>query len=124
MDLDKIALMNMLDARMKYGAARQEALSQNIANADTPDYKRRDVDKPSFKGMVKTSMLNLETTSPNHISGTNSSTAFSSYSTEDKVELDMEAIELMKNGADFARASTTYKKMLSLFRTAVGGGNQ
>ena len=120
MDLNKIGIMDMLQNKMKYHAAKQEVISQNIANVDIPGYKRKDITEPSFKGMVKSSMLNLNVTDPKHISGVNSSPFFTSHDTSDTVELDMEAIEMMKNNQDFASASTTYKKMVSLMRTAVG----
>lgn len=121
MDLDKIALTSMLQTKMKYDAARQDAISQNIANVDTPGYNRKEVTKPDFKNMVKTHMLGLETTNPQHISGTNSSSSsYAPYSTDDKVEIDMEAIEMMKNNADFSKTSTTYRKILSLIKEAIG----
>ncbi len=122
MDLDKIALMNMLQAKMKYNSARQEVIAENIAGADVPGYKRKDIQKPDFKDMVKSSMVSLETTNPKHIAGTNSVSNAVTYETESDVELDMEAIELMKNNGDFAKAATTYKKMLALMREAIDGG--
>ncbi len=120
MDLDKIPTMNMLQAKMKYGAARQEAIVGNIANVDTPGYKRKDIDKPSFDGMVKSSMLALNTTNSGHISGIDSSSSYVAHATDDKVEIDMEAIEMMKNNSEFSKTTTTYKKMLSLLREAIG----
>ena len=121
MDLNNISVMNMLQQNMKYSASRQAVISQNIANVDTPEYRRRDIAKPNFKGMVKNSMLSLETTNGMHISGINSASDIVPYATEDKVELDMEAFEMMKNNSDFAKASATYKKMMSLLKEAVSG---
>lgn len=123
MDLNNLSVMNMLQQKMQYNAARQNVISQNIANVDTPDYRRRDVVKPSFKGMVKNSMLSLETTNGMHISGINSASNIVPYATEDKVELDMEAFEMMKNNNEFAQASAAYKKMIALLREAVGGSS-
>jgi flagellar basal-body rod protein FlgB len=119
MDIDKIEMMNMLQNRMKYDANRQKALAENIANVDTPGYFRKDVTKPSFKGMVQSSMLGLNTTNSKHISGSDSSSQYAEYTTRDKVEIDMEALELSKNSADFAQSAATYKKMLSLIRAAI-----
>jgi flagellar basal-body rod protein FlgB len=53
-------------------AARQELLASNIANADTPNYKARDIDFASaLQGAVAGSSGNLplNTTSPRHLSG-------------------------------------------------------
>jgi flagellar basal-body rod protein FlgB len=120
MDLDKIQLMSMLATKMKYGSARQDAISQNIANVDTPGYKRQDIAKPDFKGMVQSSMLKLETTDPQHLSGNSSASTFKPYTTNDNVELDMEAIELMKNNSEFSKTTTTMKKFLALINEALG----
>lgn len=54
-------------------AARQELLASNIANADTPNYKAKDIDFASaLQGAMsgKTAKLPLAATSPNHWSGT------------------------------------------------------
>jgi flagellar basal-body rod protein FlgB len=123
MDLNNLSVMNMLQNKMQYNTARQNVISQNIANVDTPEYRRRDIAKPSFKGMVKNSMLSLETTNGMHISGINSASNLVPYATEDKVELDMEAFEMMKNNSEFAQASATYKKMIGLLKEAVGGSS-
>jgi flagellar basal-body rod protein FlgB len=53
-------------------AARQELLASNIANADTPNYKARDIDFASaLQGALSgnTAKLPLTTTAPNHSGG-------------------------------------------------------
>lgn len=124
MDLDKITLISMLQEKMKYQAARQEVISQNIANVDTPDYTRKDIAKPNFGEMVKSNMVSLSVTNPSHIGGTNSASNYTGISSGNEVELDMEALELMKNSNEFAKASSTYKKILSLFRLAIDGSGR
>lgn len=54
-------------------AARQELLASNIANADTPNYKARDIDFSSaLQGALAGSpaKLPMTTTSPLHLGGT------------------------------------------------------
>ena len=57
---------------LSFRSARQELLASNIANADTPNYKARDID---FAGALKTAMagkstlLPVEQTSPMHLAG-------------------------------------------------------
>lgn len=53
-------------------AARQELLASNIANADTPNYKARDIDFASaLQGALSGTVgsLPLNATSPRHLSG-------------------------------------------------------
>jgi len=54
-------------------ASRQELLASNIANADTPNYKAKDIDFASaLQGALSGSTANLSmvTTSPSHLAGT------------------------------------------------------
>lgn len=54
-------------------ASRQELLASNIANADTPNYKARDIDFASaLQGALSgtTANLPLSGTSPRHLGGT------------------------------------------------------
>ena len=53
-------------------AARQELLASNIANADTPNYKAKDIDFASaLQGALSgsTAKLPLVATSPSHLAG-------------------------------------------------------
>ena len=53
-------------------AARQELLASNIANADTPNYKAKDIDfRSALQGALSgtSGKLPVETTSPRHLSG-------------------------------------------------------
>ena len=53
-------------------AARQELLASNIANADTPNYKARDIDFASaLQGALSgsTAKLPLTATAPTHLAG-------------------------------------------------------
>lgn len=53
-------------------AARQELLASNIANADTPNYKAKDIDFASaLQGAMagRSGGLSMATTSPRHIEG-------------------------------------------------------
>ena len=53
-------------------AHRQQLIASNIANADTPNYKAKDVDfRAALQGALKasTSAVALATTQPGHIQG-------------------------------------------------------
>lgn len=47
------ALLRGIGAAMRHLSDRQQVIAQNIANGDTPGYKARDVEAPSFAGMVE-----------------------------------------------------------------------
>ncbi|ADL13154.1 flagellar basal body rod protein FlgB [Acetohalobium arabaticum] len=100
---------------------RQEAISNNIANVDTPDYKRKDV---NFKSELKTALNNdstgLTATHKNHFS-TNSNLDQLSLriktdsntkmrSDQNNVDIDREMSILAKNGLEYQAVT----RMLSM----------
>jgi len=71
MDLGKTALFEMMKGRFAWLSQRQQVLARNIANADTPGYRPRDVESFGFGEMVRSQAghLNMEMTSPVHLGG-------------------------------------------------------
>ena len=49
MNLPDVPLMSMLRERMSWLHQRQDVLSQNVANADTPGYVARDLQAAGFR---------------------------------------------------------------------------
>jgi len=70
MSIGDSAIFGMMSEKMSWLSQRQRVLSQNIANADTPDYKARDIAKLSFTDqMARQNMkVNLTVTNPEHVS--------------------------------------------------------
>ena len=71
MDLNKVSLFGMMKQRLAWLGQRQEVLAQNIANADTPGYRPRDIKPLEFRGMVnrQLSPVTMEVTHGNHLAG-------------------------------------------------------
>ncbi|MDP9054946.1 MAG: flagellar basal body protein [Acidobacteriota bacterium] len=96
---------------MSYLSRRQEAIASNIANADTPGYKTRDVGMPAdfssaieeASGMVETSGL------PARNDGNN-------------VSIDREARLLSENSLKFSVASQLLRGQLKSIRSAIEEG--
>jgi len=53
MSIGDSAIFGMMSDKMSWLSQRQRVLSQNIANADTPDYKARDIAKLSFTDQAR-----------------------------------------------------------------------
>ena len=71
MDLNNLKLFQMAMTKMDWASQRQKVLSQNVANADTPDYKEKDLKALNFKRMVKESApVQVNRTDPRHLQGT------------------------------------------------------
>src|SRR3954462_13656026 len=63
----------MAMTRMDWATQRQRVLSQNISNADTPDYRPKDLNALNFKQVLRGEMtprVQVAMTNPNHLKGT------------------------------------------------------
>lgn len=52
MDIDSIPLFSMLRSRLGYLTQREQLISQNVANTDTPGYAPKDLSPFSFSSQV------------------------------------------------------------------------
>lgn len=122
MDFDQIQSLNLLSQKLRHHSKNQSVISENMASADIPGYKKKMLKTPDFNGMVndKLGQISLKTTNSNHITEHSGGLNNGVYSTQEKVKLDMEAFEMMKNNTSYAEGTITYKKMLSLMKNAVG----
>src|SRR5579863_4806516 len=90
MDLPDIPLLSMLRQRMSWLNQRQDVLSQNVANSDTPGYAARDLKPVDFSQALQDatsgapSGSSMRTTDPRHISiGPSKASQFDDYETHD-----------------------------------------
>lgn len=73
MDLNNLKLFKLAMTRMDWASQRQRVLSQNISNADTPDYRPKDLNPVDFKQALRAEMaapVAVARTNPNHLKGT------------------------------------------------------
>jgi flagellar basal-body rod protein FlgB len=124
----------LLRERMSWLNARQDVLSQNVANADSPGYSARDLKPMAFDEMVKranggASDTAMTTTDPRHITlPTGQSSDFAGADTPDTeaspdgntVSLEQEMIKVSDTQAQYQAATNLYSKALSMMRTAIG----
>ena len=64
MDLNKLTLFRLMKGQMGWLSRRQEVLAQNVANADTPGYKPRDLAPLDFEQMLRGATTKQMTASP------------------------------------------------------------
>jgi flagellar basal-body rod protein FlgB len=138
MNLPDVPLLSLLRERMSWLSARQDVLSQNVANADTPKYVARDLKALDFGELVKNAMkpanvLNagqLTIDAPRQIQISATSEGFTGYDAPDvesspagnSVSLEAEMIKVSDTQSQFQAASNLYAKALSMMRTAIGNG--
>src|SRR5436853_7772541 len=71
MAISDLPVFSMLRTRMNWHQERQRLLAENVANADTPGYRPRDLTPLDFGHQVEQTggQLQLALTSPAHLSG-------------------------------------------------------
>jgi flagellar basal-body rod protein FlgB len=109
-------------------------LAENVSNADTPNFRPRDLVEPKFEksGAPAGTMgpLAMAQTSSGHIGGANGGSSFDQnrrvgFETRpagNAVTLEEEMMKASTNQMDFAAASSLYSKSLHLLKTAIGKG--
>jgi flagellar basal-body rod protein FlgB len=129
--LGDIPLLAAIKGRMQYHQSRQKLLAENVANADSPGYKPRDL-KP-FDIMLAaqradhTGSAGPARTDPAHISGSGSGSLgsrraglFETTPSGNSVNLEDEMMRMAQNNADYQMATTLYSKSMSYLKMALG----
>jgi len=137
MNLTSVPLLDILRERMSWLSARQNVLSQNVANADTPGYSAIDLKPVDFEKVLKQSTEpaafqgGLVVTDPHHIATTPSaSSGFQSTAGDDSVDktdtsvsTEEEMMKVADTQAQYQAATNIYAKAISMMRTAIDSGH-
>lgn len=133
MDLSDIPLFSMLRGRLGYLNERQKVIAENVANADTPNYRPHDLKPFSFEAQVKAAASSAGVqamTQPGHmqapnarrsLSGSKPIRAADSETTMDGngVVLEDEMIKMTDARMNYDAAIGFYQKSLGMLRTAI-----
>lgn len=100
-------------------AQRQQMLASNIANADTPHYKARDID---FRSALQSALdgrsaaVSLQRTSPRHLGSADPSRQYATallYRSETQSSVDGNTVNLDVERAHFAENAIQYEASLT-----------
>ncbi len=125
--LNKIEVMQMANAMASHAALRQGAVSQNIANADTPNYRAQDV-APFEDLYEEASGGEMRATRAGHF-GAQSATTFAVETTAtegtlspngNNVSLEDEMVRGVEVRREHDRALAIYKNSLNILRASLG----
>jgi flagellar basal-body rod protein FlgB len=134
MNLPDVPLLSMLRERMTWLNQRQDLLSQNVTNADTPGYVARDLKPLDFEQLLNQTGTGggatmMMTTNERHIAlSTPQESKFEDHETPDQefgsngnaVSLETEMITVSETQAQYAAAANLYAKAMTLMKTAIG----
>lgn len=130
-----IALFKAMNARMNYDTQRQKVLSENVSNADTPNYRPGDLKKYDFANMLgdlagSQAKLRPAMTSPMHMSLTGGKAADPKNAPSkmvyeikpggNGVDLEEQMVKQTQNGIDYNLMTSLYQKNMAMMKTAIG----
>ena len=127
-----LPLLSALTEKMKWHQARQSLLAENVANAETPGYKGRDLKAGGFADhMANLSTARIETTAtqPMHfaVQGNNSDgfgaqqlNNFEVTPEGNGVTLEDEMMKVASNQMDYQTITAVYTRSLRLLKSALG----
>jgi flagellar basal-body rod protein FlgB len=127
MAVSEMPILSMLRTRMQWHQERQRVLSENVANADTPRFRPRDLTAPDFQRTAPMA-VSLTRTDGGHISAFSGGSRFATerqvgYETRptgNAVNLEDEMMKVASNQMDYQAATSLYTKSLGLLKTALG----
>lgn len=119
----KIQAFATHEQALKFRALRNEVLSSNIANADTPNYKARDLDFGTALKNAQGAQLPMRTTSHLHTqpANVNSIGAELKYRIPTQPTLDGNTVETDVEQAAFAENAVQYRASLAFLNGAITG---
>lgn len=121
MDLKNLSVFNMANQNMRFLQAKQQVIAENIANASTPGYLARAIEKPKFGEQIAAAAgLKLSTTNAKHIATVGSKNANGSYriytpQPSEALTIDGNGVILEEQMNEASKASSEYNRMITIY---------
>jgi flagellar basal-body rod protein FlgB len=135
MGVQQLGLFQALGAKMNYLDQRQKVIAQNIANANTPDYKPKDLEKVDFSSVLSSltgdsATITPSMTSPGHLSpnalpmdeakSRDMKKTYDVMPTGNAVVMEEQAVKSAETMTDYNLMTAIYQKNINMYRTALG----
>lgn len=129
MGITDIPILSMLRSRMEWHQERQRVLAENVANADTPNYRPLDLAPPNFQEALSTPPVGLARDNPMHIAESGGNSGFAAQNEPhyevrpggNAVNHEDEMMRVASNQMDFDAVANLYSRSLALIKLAAGG---
>ena len=138
MTIQNIALFQALGAKMDYLDTKQKVIAQNISNADTPNYRAREISDVDFGRVLSdvtgSKKIRMASTNAGHMpaagevsKGKNvkQKTTYEVAPSENSVILEEQMMRANETSIDHTLMMNIMRKNIGMIRTALGqGGGQ
>jgi flagellar basal-body rod protein FlgB len=135
MNFSKLPLFSLISQRIGWLSERQKVLAENVANADTPNYKARDLKALDFATMANAAgaggRLAPMATDARHFDirpagGSKSALAkdakAESTLSGNTVSLESEMMKVAETAMDYQLITNLYRKQIGLIKAVIGRG--
>lgn len=130
MDLKDSGIFRLMSDKMAWHNQRQEVLSKNISNADTPQFRPHDLVEFDFKKQLRNSArMQLAGSEPGHLAGTipdksgfKDGEERSPYETApagNAVILEEQMMKVGENAMGYQTVTNLYRKQVGMLKTAM-----
>ena len=117
--------MGALQIAMRFHKAREAVIASNVANADTPGYRRRDL---SFEGILEDATSGLARTDERHLPTRSADPEQARIEMGPRgtrpdgngIDLDQELVTAHRNASSFIDQANVLARLSALVRTAMG----
>ena len=130
MSVADLPLFSVLKSRMRWLEERQKVLAENVANADTPHYRTRDLKQLDFNAELNAAtQVRLAATAPGHIAAPAGETSaypqaprggFETKPSGNAVVLEEEMMKVAQTQMDHQTVISLYARGLAMLKTAIG----
>jgi flagellar basal-body rod protein FlgB len=129
METNRTELISAIADKMEWLAERQKLLAQNIAHADMPNFKPKDLAPYNFKNTLQQVLVTPTVTQAHHIMAGHKAKpgieviqaqSFESLPSGSVVDLEAEMMKVSQSGMDYAAMASLMKKWQGMIRIALG----
>ena len=135
MSVADLPLFSVLKSRMRWLEERQKVIAENVANANTPNYRTRDLKQLNFNAELNAATaqprVQLNATAPGHMATPASESSaypqgprggFETKPSGNAVVLEEEMMKVAQTQMDHQTAASLYARGLAMLKIAIGKG--
>lgn len=135
MTIQDIGLFQAMGAKMDYLNQRHSVIARNVAHADTPGYRPKDLKEADFSSYLKGSdgqgvkNVSLRATDDQHVGGTQGNLDAKERKQKEPYEvapagnsviMEEQLLKSGQNAMEYNLMLSVYQKQVGMFRTALG----
>lgn len=131
MAIGDLPIFTALKNKMQWHQTRQTLLAENVANAETPGYRGRDLTPFTIEDSVRRSSATVATvatdsrhysvgSNPSRALGAQTMNSFEIMPEGNGVTLEEEMMKVTTNQMDYQAATTLYSRSMRLIKIALG----